>query len=334
MIVKNFEQDKIDYKKNNFFLFYGENQGYKDQVIDEKFKKNFLKSTYYYDEIDILNNENNFFNNILSKSFFENEKLIIINRSSDKIIKLISELIEKKIIDLVFVLNANALEKKSKLRSLFEKNKEAICIAFYEDNNQTLAAIINLFFRERKIPISQQSVNLIVGRCRGDRLNLTNELQKIEGFIGNERKINLQDILKLTNLAENYNVSELINSCLSKNRKRTAHILNENNYSSEDCILIIRSFLIKSKQLIKLCKEMEKTKNIDNVISNFKPPIFWKDKEVIKQQIRNWSSKDAEELIYKINETEFLIKKYSNNSINILSNFIIEQAAIINNKTL
>ena len=334
MIVKNFEQDKIDYKKNNFFLFYGENQGYKDQVIDEKFKKNFLKSTYYYDEIDILNNENNFFNNILSKSFFENEKLIIINRSSDKIIKLISELIEKKIIDLVFVLNANTLEKKSKLRSLFEKNKEAICIAFYEDNNQTLAAIINLFFRERKIPISQQSVNLIVGRCRGDRLNLTNELQKIEGFIGNERKINLQDILKLTNLAENYNVSELINSCLSKNRKRTAHILNENNYSSEDCILIIRSFLIKSKQLIKLCKEMEKTKNIDNVISNFKPPIFWKDKEVIKQQIRNWSSKDAEELIYKINETEFLIKKYSNNSINILSNFIIEQAAIINNKTL
>ena len=334
MIVKNFEQDKIDYKKNNFFLFYGENQGYKDQVIDEKFKKNFLKSTYYYDEIDILNNENNFFNNILSKSFFENEKLIIINRSSDKIIKLISELIEKKIIDLVFVLNANTLEKKSKLRSLFEKNKEAICIAFYEDNNQTLAAIINLFFRERKIPISQQSVNLIVGRCRGDRLNLTNELQKIEGFIGNERKINLQDILKLTNLAENYNVSELINSCLSKNRKRTAHILNENNYSSEDCILIIRSFLIKSKQLIKLCKEMEKTKNIDNVISNFKPPIFWKDKEVIKQQIRNWSSKDVEELIYKINETEFLIKKYSNNSINILSNFIIEQAAIINNKTL
>ena len=327
MIVKNFEQDKIDYKKNNFFLFYGENQGYKDQVIDEKFKKNFLKSTYYYDEIDILNNENNFFNNILSKSFFENEKLIIINRSSDKIIKLISELIEKKIIDLVFVLNANALEKKSKLRSLFEKNKEAICIAFYEDNNQTLAAIINLFFRERKIPISQQSVNLIVGRCRGDRLNLTNELQKIEGFIGNERKINLQDILKLTNLAENYNVSELINSCLSKNKERTAHILNENNYSSEDCIIIIRSFLIKSKQLIKLCKEMEKTKNIDNVISNFKPPIFWKDKEVIKQQIRNWSSKDAEELIYKINETEFLIKKYSNNSINILSNFIIEQAA-------
>ena len=89
MIVKNFEQNKIDYKKNNFFLFYGENQGYKDQVIDEKFKKNFLKSTYYYDEGDILNNENNFFNNILSKSFFENEKLIIINRSTDKIIKLI-----------------------------------------------------------------------------------------------------------------------------------------------------------------------------------------------------------------------------------------------------
>jgi len=327
MIVKSFELDKINCRKNFFFLFYGANQGHKNKIIDEKFKVNFSESTYYYDENDILLNENNFFNDILSKSFFEDKKLIIINRSTDKIIKIINEIIERKIIDLIFVLNANTLEKKSKLRTLFEKNKETVCIPFYEDNNQTLAAIINLFFREKKIPISQQSINLIVSRCRGDRQNLTNELQKIEGFIGNKNKINLEDLLKLTNLAENYNVSELIDNCLSKNKKKTAHILNENNYSSDDCILIIRSFLIKSKRLIKLCEELQKTNNVDSVISNYRPLIFWKDKEIVKQQIKNWSYDDVEKLIYKINETELLIKKYSNNSINILSNFIIEQAA-------
>ena len=272
-----------------------------------------------------------FFNNILSKSFFENEKLIIINRVSDKIKNIIEEVIEKQIDDLVIVLKANALEKKSKIRSLFEKNKNTICVAFYEDNNQTLSLIINSFFRERKIPISQQAVNLVVNRCRGDRQNLKNELNKIENFIKDKNKISIQDLLKLTNLAENYNVSELVDHCLAKNKNRTIHILNENNYSLEDCILIIRTFLLKTKRLVKLSKEFEQTKNIDVAMSNFKPPIFWKEKEVVKQQLKNWSYKDAKNLMFQTNEVELLIKKYSNNSIKILSDFIIQKSSPLNN---
>tara|TARA_B110001452_G_scaffold149094_1_gene124114 strand:+ start:493 stop:1485 length:993 start_codon:yes stop_codon:yes gene_type:complete len=330
MIIKSFELNKIK-NTQRFFLLYGENQGHKNQVIKEKFKKNFSESVYNYEESEILNNQENFFNNILSQSFFETEKLIIINRASDKIKIVIEEIIEKKIPDLVIVLNSNVLEKKSKLRALFEKNKETVCIPFYEDNDQTLTSIANLFFRERKIPISQRLINLIVGRSRGDRQNLINELQKIEGFIKNKSKIDLQDVLKLTNLAENYSVSELIDSCLSKNKRKTAHILNENNYSLEDCILIVRSLLIKSKRLIKLCKETNEKKNIEVVISNFKPPIFWKDKDIIKQQIKSWSCESVEKLIYEINEIELLIKKHTNNSVNILSDFIIKQSTTTSN---
>ena len=273
----------------------------------------------------------NFFNNILSKSFFENEKLIIINRVTDKIKNIIEEIIEKQINDLVIVLKANTLEKKSKIRSLFEKNKNTICVAFYEDNNQTLSTIIDGFFRERKIPISQQAINLIVNRCRGDRQNLKNELSKIENFIKDKNTINIQDLLKLTNLAENYNVSELVDHCLAKNKNRTIHILNENNYSLEDCILIIRTFLLKTKRLVKLCSELEQTKNIDTTMSNFKPPIFWKEKEIVRQQLKNWSYKDAKDLIFQTNEVELLIKKYSNSSINILSDFIIQKSSPLNN---
>jgi len=325
MIIKSFELDKIN-NKNKFFLFYGENQGHKNQIIEEKFKKKYLNCTYNYDEGEVLNNKETFFNNILSKSFFEEEKLIIVNRATDKIKDIIEEIIEKEITDLILVLNSNTLEKKSKLRNFFEKNSKVICVPFYEDNDQTLSSIVNLFFREKKISISQQLVNLITTRARGDRQNLKNELQKIEAFIKNKTKIDLQDILKLTNLAENYNVSELIDSCLSKNKKKTARILSENNYSVDDCILIIRSFLIKSKRLIRICKKIKETKNIDNAVASFKPPIFWKDKEIVKQQVRLWSYEDAEKLIYKINEIELLIKKHSNSSVNILSDFIIEQS--------
>ena len=331
MIIKSYELEKTELKNKKFFLLYGENQGLKSEIIENKFKKNYSKNIYNYEESNIINNTEIFFENILSKSFFENEKLIIINRASDKLKEIIEEIIEKKIIDLTIVLNANILEKKSKLRSFFEKNKETVCIPFYADNNQTLMGIVHSFFKENKVLISQQTTNIIVERCRGDRQNLNNELQKIQSFIKGKNKIDLKDLVKLTNLAENYDVSELIDGCLAKNRKKTVNILNENNFSLEDCIVIIRIFLIKSKRLLKILQNFGKQNNIDNVISSIKPPIFWKDKEIVKQQIKNWSYKNIEDLIFKISEVELLIKKNSNNSINILSDFIIEQATTSSN---
>ena len=326
MILKFFEIEKVDLKTKRFFLLYGENQGLKNEIIEKKFKKNYSENIFNYDENEVLNNKEIFFNTILTKSFFENEKLIIINRASDKLKEIVEEIIEKKITDLILVLKANILEKKSKLRSLFEKEKQTICVPLYADTNQTLMILVNNFFKRNKILISQQAINLIIERCRGDRQNLNNELQKIQSFIKDKNKIEIKDLLKLTNLAENYDVSELIDGCLAKNKKKTINILNENNYTLEDCILIIRTFLIKSKRLLKLSQSYIEKKNIDEVISSFKPPIFWKDKDIVKQQIKNWSYENIENLIFKINEIELLIKKNSNNSINILSNFIIEQA--------
>jgi len=326
MILKSFELNKINLKTQKFFLLYGENEGFKLQAIKKEFENKFLGETQTYEEKEILNNENAFFDSINSKSFFEKEKLIIINRCTDKLKDTIEEIVEKKIIDIKIILNAGILEKKSKLRSFFEKSKEGICIPFYADSAQTLSAIVNNFFREKKISISQQTINLLVDRCRGDRQNLNNELDKINNYSLNRKNINLDEILKLTNLAENYNASELIDGCLSKNLKKTVNILNENNYSAEDCILITRTFLIKLKRLFKIKKELELTKNIDNVITAFKPPIFWKDKETVKQQVGKWHLNQIENLIFETNEIELLIKKNSVNSLNILSDFIINKA--------
>jgi len=329
MIVKSFELDKIKLQ-TQFFLFYGENQGHKNEIIKNKFQIRYKKNTYHYDENEILNNKENFFNNILSKSFFEDEKLIIISRATDKIFYIVEELIEKNISDLIIILDASLLEKKSKIRKLFEKGKETVCVAFYEDNIQTLSGIANNFFRTNKVPISQEAINLIIHRARGDRLNLNNELEKIKNYIGSKKKIELADILKLTNLAENYNVSELVDSCLSKNKKKTVNIINENNYGMEDCILIIRTFLIKTKRLVKLSLEFKKNENLEATISSSKPPIFWKEKETVKQQLKSWTLTEIKDLIYQINEVELLIKKHNNNSISILFDFIIQTASPIN----
>ena len=326
MIQKAFEINKIDLNKYNLYLFYGENEGYKNEIIKNKFEKLYPNQIYRYDEKEVLEKKNEFFNSILSKSFFENQKIIIISRVSDKIKDIIEEISLKNIEDIKIILSANILEKKSKLRNYFEKEKKAICTAFYADNSQTLSNIALNFFREKKISIPQQTINFLVERCRGNRENLNNELTKIENFSESKKKINTEDILKLTNLAENYNTSELTDNCLAKNIRKIINILNENNYSNEDCILIIRTLLNKAKRIVKLQEEVKNNKSIDQAITNFKPLIFWKDKEIVKQQMNQWSLEKINNMIININETELLIKKNSANSLNILSDFIINQA--------
>ena len=330
MILKYFEIEKIHSNQNNFLLLYGKNEGFKSDVIKDLIFKNKTKEIINYHEKEIMENQEDFYNSILSNSLFNNKKFIIINYASDKIFKIIEELSKKKTYDVSILLNAGVLEKKSKLRSLFEKNKKFICIAFYPDNNQTLSKLANNFFRERKILISQLDINLIVSKCNGERMHLKNELKKIELFISNKKKISHEEIIKIINLSENHSIAELIDSCLIKNEKKTIKILNENNFNSEDCILITRTFLNKLKKILKLSQEYEKTQNLNQTILNAKPPIFWKDKEIIMQQLTKWKSNQILEIIIKLNDIELQIKKNSSVAINIIPNFIFEKFSLNN----
>ena len=262
MIVKSFELPKIKLKDYKFYLFYGDNEGLKEETIKNLFEENYQDKIHRYEEKEILDNINDFFNSVLTKSFFDNEKLIIINRTTDRVREVIEELIKKNPEDISIILNSKNLEKKSTLRKLFEKEKTIVCVPFYEDNNQTLNSIINLFFRSKKIPISQQLINVLIERSRGDRKNLNNELKKIECFSLNKKSLNLEDIFKLTNLADNYSASELIDNSLAKNTRKTIVILNENNYSDEDNIIIIRTLLAKLKRLLKIYELVDQKNNI------------------------------------------------------------------------
>jgi len=325
MIIKSYELNKLDLKLNKILLFYGNNEGLKNESIDFLLKNR--NKAYVYEENEILENQKNFLEDLLSKSLFEEKKIIIIKRVSEKILNIVNEIISKKIDDIILIINSKNLEKKSKLRSYFEKEKNLVCVAFYPDNQQTLLQITSNFFKTKKIQISQSNINQIVNKCNGDRENLFNELKKIEFFSKNGKKITTENISKLINLSENHSISELIDNCLAKNSKKTIHILNENNFSNEDCILITRVFLNKAKKILKLSKEFEKNNNIDLTISSAKPPIFWKDKEITKQQIYNWKTNNIKNLIFKINDIELLLKKDLKNSINLITDFLLEQSS-------
>ena len=329
MIFKSFEINKINKKINQLILFYGKNEGLKNEALNILIKDE--NNIQNYEEKEILDNENSFIENILSKSLFEKEKFIVIKRTTDKILKVIETLHLKNLEDITIILNSDNLEKKSKLRSLFEKDKKLICVPFYPDNNQTLSKLAYNFLNDKKISISSSNINLIVGKCNGDRETLINELQKIEYFVKNGKKINTESISKLINLSENHSISELIDNCLAQNKKKIISILNENNFSNEDCIMITRSFILKAKRLLELSKTFETNKNIDLTISSAKPPIFWKEKEITKQQIQKWKPENIKNLIYALSETELQIKKNINNSINFITDFILLQSSSATN---
>ena len=325
MIFKSYEINKINQNINHFILFYGKNEGLKNEALNVLNKNR--KNISNYEEKEILDNENIFIENILSRSLFEEEKSIVIKRATDKILKVIEILHSKNLDDIKIIINSENLEKKSKLRSFFEKHKEFICVPFYPDNDQTLSKLAYNFLRDKKISISSSNINLIVNKCSGDRETLINEIKKIEYFSKNGKKINSENISKLINLNENHSISELVDNCLAKNKKKIINILNENNFSNEDCIIITRSFLVKAKKLLILSKTFETNKNIDLTISTAKPPIFWKEKEITKQQIYKWKSKNIKKLIYTLGETELQIKKNINNSINLITDFILNQSS-------
>ena len=324
MIIKNYEIKK--FTNNNLFLFHGSNQGFKEETLKINFLKENTSEYIKYFENEILSNKDIFFNEIFSGSLFNTKKIITISNVTDKIYPLIEELIEKKVQDVKLILIAGVLEKRSKLRNFFEKNKLLISIPFYNDDNQILSKIANEFFKGKKISVSFETINALVNKCNGERKFLNNELDKIEMFLKNRTSISINEINKLTNLGENHSISELVDNCLAKNIKKINYLINENNFGSEDSVLIIRTLLLKSKRLLNLIQNFSSLKNIDMTISNAKPPIFWKDKDIVKKQIKAWSLNQVEKLIFEINDIELLIKTNTQNSANILSDFIINKS--------
>jgi DNA polymerase-3 subunit delta len=323
MIIKSFEIKKINLDLNPYILLHGKNDGLKKKFFNDLLlDKN---SFYNYDEKEILENTNEFIQGLNSKSFFETKKIIIIKRGTDKIISILSEIISKNYQDTIVIVISENLEKKSKLRIFFEKEKNCICVAFYPDNNQTLMGVAYDFLKKKNIIISSSDLNLIIERINGDREALLTELEKIEFYTKNSKKITSEKIAKLTNLIENYDISELVDNCLANNKKKTEKILIENKFNNEDCIIIIRTFLNKLKKILNISQEFEKNKNLDLAISSAKPPIFWKHKDITKKQILNLSQKKIFEIIYELNKIELNVKKNYEASINIISDFIFTQ---------
>ncbi len=331
MIIKSFDVNEIRKLKSNFFLFYGENEGHKEEIINDFFIKDFKGEIIKYEEKQILENKELFFEVCLNESLFEKEKIIQISRVSSKLYDIIKELYNKNIYNKKIILNSDVLEKKSKIRQLFELEKDLICIPFYQDNNFSLYKIANEFFKKNKISISSENINLIIEKCSSDRKNLQNEMNKILNYCFNKNKISRNEILKLINLYEDENYFELIDYCLAKDLNKVRKIINNNSFRKDDTIILIRSFLSRLKRLIELKKLFNQIGDVKETISRFRPPIFWKDKEIVQKQMEIWPTEKVYNLFDEITKLEINFKKNYDLSNNIIFDFILNTSNKTNN---
>ena len=337
MIIKSYELQKkqSNLSKYNFFLLYGENFGLKKDLKDiiklaigQKNDSLEILSIY---ESEIIDNEESFYNTIYSGSLFSNKKIIIISEATDKIIKKINNIYESNAENIFLIIISGILEKKSKLRNFFETNKKAICIPCYLDSPKDLEIIAKSEFRKNNISLSSEVINLLIEKSNCDRGNLKNEIEKIKAYLLNKKSIELREIKSLINFSGDYKSDILVNECLCGNILQYKKIISELYINTVNQILLLRILSNKVQRLLNIKKQEEKSKNIEDIINTSKPPIFWKEKSIVKKQLSIWNLDDLKKIIGEINNTEYLCKKNSQVSKAIFFNFFLKICVKANN---
>ena len=337
MILKSYEilNNPSKFLKHNLFLIYGENYGLKKEirtVLLEKTRKEYpdveFLSLY---ENEIISNEENFYNTIYSGSLFSSRKIITINNCTDKITNTIQNICKKYPENISLIIFSDKLEKKSKLRNFFEKDTKTICIPCYQDTDRDLRFIANSEFKKNNIMISNESINLLIDKSNYDRNNLKNEIEKIKSYTMNKKKLELDEIKLIISFAGEHKSDSLINECLCGNIQQYKKILSELYINTIDQIYLLRILSHKIQKLLSMKKVESDYDNLDNLLNATKPPIFWKDKPVLKKQLIIWKIKDLKIIVSEINDTEILCKKNPQLSKLIFFNFFTRICTKANN---
>lgn len=339
MIIKSYEilKNSNKFKDFNFFLLYGENEGLKKDIkkkIEEitNQKKTDLEFTTFYEK-DIIENNENFYNSIYSGSLFSITKVIVVYDASDKLTNLLEDIVEKRPKNLFVIFFSNILEKRSKLRKIFETNNDIVCIPCYLDNIKDLEIIARYEFKKNNIHVSQEIINLLIEKSNSDRNNLRNEIEKIQSFSLNKKKIEIDEIKTIINFSGEIKSDSLINECLSGNISEYKKIVAELYTNSINQIFLFRILNNKIQKLLKMKKNEKEYDNLDALINSTKPPIFWKEKSTIKKQLTIWNLTELKKIVLESNNTELLCKKNPQVSNVIFFNFFTRLCAKASNSS-
>ncbi len=312
MILKSYivEQDVSVLENYQATLIYGQNNGIKEDIKQKIRDKNNNSEIIIFFEEELLKNKNILFQNIVNESLFNEKKIIFIYEASDKIFDQVYECVEKENKNIKINIFSHNLEKKSKLRNLFEKNTNLAIFPCYEDNERTLIAYINKELKEYK-GLTGEIINLIIYNSNTDRRIIKSELVKIKYFFLN-KKITKEEVFEILNIKDDTSFDKIRDSALSGDKIKINKLLSEMELLNVDAFFYLNSLnyrVMKLQEVIRISDG--KSNRYEQALESLKPPIFWKDKPIIVQQLHKWNLKKLSQLAEEIGETEILMKKNS-----------------------
>ena len=315
MIYKSYLiEQNINLLDKNLFLFYGENLGLKNELKDKIKFQNKNADIINLSQDDIISNIDNFFNEILNISLFDEKKIYFINQVNDKILDAI-KIIEPKIDNQKIYLISESLDKRSKIRNYFEKSNNCGVVACYNDNEISFKKIIIERLKNYK-GVTAENINLISDKCNFNRDKLNNELDKIYTFFLG-KNIDRHKLEILLDNKINNDFSLLKDEAFNGNKIETNKLLSDTIIDSEKNVLylnIINQRLLKLNEIFKLIGQTSLEKAIDML----KPPIFWKDKPAFLKQAKKWNMNKIKKILNKTYNIELEIKSNSIVNKNIL----------------
>lgn len=328
MIFKSYIIEKNLETTNNckVILFYGENQGLKNEFKKKILINNKNNEVLNFLMDEVVKNEKLLIDEILNKSLFNGKKIIFIDQGSDKILNTLEKIIEN-VSDERIIIFASNLDKKSKLRNYFEKSKLCGSVACYQDNEITIKKVILDKLNDYQ-GLTTQVVNFIIQNTGLNRSKVNNEIEKIKScFL--DKKIDLEKIDLLLNIKTNDDFNELKDEALKGNKNKTNRLLADTVFESESNIYYLNSINQRINKLQEIEKMKRENSNTEIIVSNLKPPIFWKDKPILIEQSNKWNKSKINTALKKTYEVELQIKTNSSIRSNLLiKNLIIDLCAV------
>ena len=311
MIIKSYiaEQNPQALNDHNFIIFYGENDGIKDFFKTELKKINNGAEIINLFQEEIIKNNNLLFDNIQNSSLFNSKKIFLIHEATDKIYDDVIKCIEKNKDNNKIYIFSNLLDKKSKLRNFFEKDKKVGVIACYEDNERTLFNFVNNKLKGFT-GTTPDIINLIIKNSNNNRSIIISELLKIKQFFEN-KKINKLELEQLLNIKSDKDFSKIRDACLIGDKQNVNKLISELEFLPEDIFYYINLMNIRLSKLLEIIVINNTLNNHSEAIDSAKPKVFWKDKPIYLQQLKKWNQKNIQNILNKMNEIETLMKTNS-----------------------
>jgi len=291
-------------KDKNIILLYGENNGLKDDIKKSIIEKNKNKEIIRLTQDDILKNNSLLDNEIMNLSLFDDKKIILIDNITDKSFSLIEKNVSQN--NCLICLFSGTLERRSKLRNLFEKEKALGLIPCYEDNEITLQNYIKNYLKNIK-GLNQEIINFIINNSNKSRDKIKNELDKTAVYFM-EKEINISELRQLLNLDENDNSQRLRDTAILGDKRLLNDLISKTQINEQDNMIYIRGLLNQFIKLAEILEINKTTKNLTKAIESLKPSIFWKDKPMVLGQANKWEINKIKTTINELTDAEILIK--------------------------